>query len=168
MRAQDLPVLHDVNETDFDRAFDLIKPRAYLSLHNEIKGIYSPCYNHTVIQGEADVSTGLTESELQQAMDFCLAVFAPTDPEMHAAVAERLTEKKELLDLNGPALLSQDVDRILGSGDEDAVHVVKRINARKVTHNQVNHVRQDFVQESFVGLIPSIQRGELGLRPCMG
>jgi flavine halogenase len=30
MRAQSIPILHDVNEADFDRAFDLIRPRTYI------------------------------------------------------------------------------------------------------------------------------------------
>jgi flavine halogenase len=119
-----------------------------------------------VIQGEADVSVGLTEDELQKAMEFCLAVFAPTNPEVHAAVAERLADKADLLRNDAPALLPEDVVGIIGTEDEEAVHVVKRINARKITHSQVNDVRRHFVQESFEGLVPSIQRGELGLRVC--
>ena len=122
------------------------------------------CFHYlSVIQGEADVSAGLTESDLQGAIDFCLAVFAPTSPELHVEVAERL-DNKELMERKAPPMLPKDVVSVLGH-DADAVHVVQKINARKLTHVQVDDVKRHFVQETFEGLVPSIQRGRLGLRP---
>ena len=113
------------------------------------------------MRGEADVSTSLSEKELQKAIEFCAAVFAPTSPEMHQQVAQRLDA--HLTDAYGPVLLPEDVLDALGERDDDAFHVITRINARKPIHAQVNDVREHFIQEEFCGLIPSIERGELGL-----
>lgn len=96
-------------------------------------------------------------------MEFCLGVFAPTTPELHDEVTERLN--KNLLDENAPPMLPKDVANVLGP-DEDAVYVVQKVNARKLTHVQVDDVSGHFTQETFEGLVPSIQRGKLGLVPA--
>lgn len=70
MRAQDVDVLCDVGEDNFDKAFQRIRP---------------------LIQGNADLGPRLSESEVQQALDFCNDMFT-TSPEDHAAVRQRAQE----------------------------------------------------------------------------
>ncbi|KZV68748.1 FAD/NAD-P-binding domain-containing protein [Peniophora sp. CONT] len=141
IQSQDVPVLQDVDEDNFDRAFYLLRP---------------------VLRGESDVSGGsLTEDELIQAMRFCSAVvLAPTTPSMHADVAKRLPDT--LTDVDGPVMLSEDIKRVVGEDDDEAFHVLREINARKPIH-QMYDVGNHFVQEAFCGLVPRIERGELGL-----
>lgn len=160
MRAQQSPILQDVDEENFDRAFALIRPRERSLFVTKRTGTHYEIPK--VMRGEADVSTGLTEQELQKAIEFCAAVFAPTSPEMHREVAQRLDTS--LTDAKGPVLLPEHVLATLGESDADAVHVITRINARKPIHTDVNDVREYFLQEEFCGLIPNIERGKLGLR----
>lgn len=69
-----------------------------------------------VIQGGSDIGRRLSEDELQQTLDFCGKLFAPTSPEEHHA-AERLlaeghaTDESEakttnlrFLDVHGPVI----------------------------------------------------------------
>lgn len=60
MRAQELPVLSDIDEDNFDRAFDLFRP---------------------VIQGDVDVKKELSEASLRQTIDFCTQAFEPASLE---------------------------------------------------------------------------------------
>ncbi|KAJ7279073.1 hypothetical protein C8J57DRAFT_1502903 [Mycena rebaudengoi] len=107
IRAQQIPVLSDIDEGNFDRAFDLIRP---------------------VIQGTADAGQKLTEDELQKAMDFVTHIFNPTDPEMQEAVGTRLG--MDLLAPGAPILTEEQIDRMT-AGDEDAKFVLNQSNATK-------------------------------------
>ncbi|KAF9451350.1 FAD/NAD(P)-binding domain-containing protein [Macrolepiota fuliginosa MF-IS2] len=60
MRAQELPVLSDIDEDNFDRAFDVFRP---------------------VIQGEADVQARFSEDSLRRTIDFCTQAFEPASLE---------------------------------------------------------------------------------------
>ncbi|KAJ7724282.1 putative halogenase [Mycena olivaceomarginata] len=68
INAQAAPVLSDIDEDNFDRAFDFLRP---------------------IIQGAADADQSVTEQTLQRTMDFCENAMGPTTPEMHAAVADQ-------------------------------------------------------------------------------
>lgn len=116
-----------------------------------------------VLQGAGDVGKQLTEHELQSAMEFCAGVFAPTTPEMYEDVAKRIDKK--LMDVNGPILLPEDIVRIVGADDPQAIHVLKEINARKPIHT-VYDVAVHFGSEALEGFVPTVKRGELGLTRC--
>ncbi|KXN81055.1 Tryptophan 2-halogenase [Leucoagaricus sp. SymC.cos] len=60
IRAQELPVLSDIDEDNFDKAFDLFR---------------------IVIQGDIDVKKGLSENSLRQTIDFCTQAFEPESME---------------------------------------------------------------------------------------
>ncbi|ETW79545.1 putative halogenase [Heterobasidion irregulare TC 32-1] len=139
IKAQHAPVLQDLNEGNFDRAFALLRP---------------------VLQGAGDVGKELTEDEVQRAMEFCSNLFAPTDPKMHSAVAARVDRR--LMDKEGPILLSEEVKKIVGEEDEEAIHVLNEINARKPIHTMYD-VAQQFGHEAWGGFVPVCVRGKLGL-----
>ncbi|KAF7342886.1 hypothetical protein MSAN_02005000 [Mycena sanguinolenta] len=65
---QSVAVLADVDEDNYDRAFDFIRP---------------------VIQGKSDTDPTITEDMLQSTMDFCEHALGLTDPEMHEDVAKK-------------------------------------------------------------------------------
>ncbi|KAI0698239.1 hypothetical protein BC835DRAFT_1335198 [Cytidiella melzeri] len=71
IRAQTDNVLVDIDEDNFDKAFEFFRP---------------------VIQGGADMGKKLSEDEVQLALDFCVNLFSPTTPEQHEAVRRRITE----------------------------------------------------------------------------
>ncbi|KAF7352022.1 hypothetical protein MVEN_01164500 [Mycena venus] len=135
--SQSVPVLSDIQEDNFDRAFDFIKP---------------------VIQGKADTDPTVTEDVLQRTMDFCEHALGMTDPEMHAEVAKRVDPK--LLADNGPILGPKDVVAIAGD-DEEVEAVLRRINSRKAV--EAIHWQPNFRGESFHGLSIHLERGKLGL-----
>ncbi|KAF9485500.1 FAD/NAD(P)-binding domain-containing protein [Pholiota conissans] len=139
MRNQHLPIMSDIDEDNFDRAFDLIRP---------------------VIQGTADVGHRLSEDELQKTMDFCQNIFAPTTPEMYASVQARVSP--ELMSPTGPIMTSADLDRILDPGDIDAKLVLSEINARKAIHPMYS-ATVNFGVEYHRGLTAVMKHGKLGL-----
>jgi len=139
IRNQSIDVMSDINEDNFDRAFDMIRP---------------------VIQGTADVGKTLTDDELDKTMDFCRYLFAPTDPEMYECVLARVP--RELADPHGPILLDADLDKILDPDDDEARFVIGEINARKQIHTMYNPI-QNFSAEDHFGFKAVLQRGKLGL-----
>ncbi|KAJ7780262.1 hypothetical protein DFH07DRAFT_468316 [Mycena maculata] len=107
MRNQQVPVLSDISEDNFDKAFDLIRP---------------------VIQGTADAGQMLTEDELQKAMDFVTHIFVPTDPELQQAVGTRLGV--DLLAPGAPILTKEQITS-MAAGDKDTELVLNQANATK-------------------------------------
>ncbi|KAJ7353678.1 hypothetical protein DFH08DRAFT_857474 [Mycena albidolilacea] len=107
IRNQQVAVLSDIDEGNFDRAFDLIRP---------------------VIQGTADAGQIITEDELQKAMDFVTHIFVPTDPEMQERVGTRIG-----MDVLAPGapILTKDQIAGLSAGDEDTEWVLNQANATK-------------------------------------
>ncbi|KAK7055108.1 hypothetical protein R3P38DRAFT_2845154 [Favolaschia claudopus] len=137
IRNQQVPVLSDINETNFDRAFDLIRP---------------------VIQGTADAGK-LTENELQKAMEFVTHLFVPTDPEMQQSVGTRLG-----VDFLAPGtpLLTRDEISNLAAGDEDTEWVLNQANATKSV-NDFYTGPEHLLGEVVNGLVGSTKVGCLGL-----
>ncbi|KAF7345543.1 hypothetical protein MVEN_01573000 [Mycena venus] len=137
--SQSVPVLSDIEEDNFDRAFEFIRP---------------------IIQGAADTDPTVTEEMLQATMDFCEHALGLTDPEMHEAVASRIDP--QLMAEDGPILGPKDVAAIAG-GDEETEAVLRRINSRKAVESLVDW-QPNFRGESFNGLSIFLERGNLGLR----
>ncbi|TFK18106.1 hypothetical protein FA15DRAFT_698203 [Coprinopsis marcescibilis] len=142
IRSQSVDILSDVDEDNFDRAFDIIRP---------------------VIQGTADVGQNLTKSDLSKTLEFCQvspAVWAPVDPEMQAEVSNRFGA--ELVNPAAPIFKPEELDAIIGSDDEDALNVIKRINARKVV-DPIFRGTSSLETEVVKGFVTRLERGNLGL-----
>ncbi|KAJ7220920.1 putative halogenase, partial [Mycena pura] len=137
--AQDAPVLSDVDEDNFDRAFDFLRP---------------------VIQGTADADHGVTEETLQHTMNFCAHALGPTTPGMHDAVAHRVDGA--LLARDGPLLGTGAVAALAGA-DEGAKQVLWRVNARKAVDG-IYDWEQNFRAENLAGFTVRLERGKLGLQ----
>ncbi|KAL7952855.1 non-heme halogenase [Trichoderma compactum] len=69
IRSQEEPVLSDINEDNFDRAFAFFRP---------------------VIQGIADVDAKLSQDELRKTLEFCSNAFEPVKPEDRTTMLEKL------------------------------------------------------------------------------
>jgi len=136
VRSQSAPLMSEIDEDNFDRAFSLIRP---------------------VIQGTADISKQLTEDELERTIDFCRNIVAPTDPEEMKAVASRVS--KEILSVNAPVYTSKQISDMVGEEDEEARRVVEDINARKPIYVMTGKLELEEVE----GLKVELKRGELGL-----
>ncbi|KAJ7229535.1 putative halogenase [Mycena haematopus] len=135
--SQSVAVLSDVDEDNFDRAFDFIRP---------------------VIQGTSDTDPTITEEMLQSTMDFCEHALGLTDPEMHEDVAKRVDPA--LLADDGPLMGVKDVVAMAGD-DEDMEMVLRRVNSRKAL--EPLNWQPNFRGETFNGLYIRLEQGNLGL-----
>ncbi|PFH50120.1 hypothetical protein AMATHDRAFT_61783 [Amanita thiersii Skay4041] len=135
MQSQNRPVLSDVSEDNFDRAFSLFRP---------------------IIQGAADTTNKLTEEELEGMLDFCMHLF---DPGEHAGVAQRL--QPDLLALHGPVMGSAELDKALPPEDVEAKKFLSRFNALKILRNDTSP--ESFGTEAVDGYTVQFERGHLGL-----
>jgi hypothetical protein len=143
IKAQAIPVLQDIDENHFDRAFVALRP---------------------VIQGAADVGKELTDNEIQAAMDFVGAVFDSSE-ELNASVAGRI--KEELLKPDAPMIMTKDIVQLVGEKDHEAIRVLQQLNARKVTRPMYD-INSQFAHESVGGLVAICQRGSMGLLKVPG
>ncbi|KAF7335079.1 Radh flavin-dependent halogenase [Mycena venus] len=139
INAQAAPVLSDIDEDNFDRAFDFLRP---------------------VIQGSADIDKTVTEDILQRTMDFCEHAMAPTTSEMHAGVAARMGPS--LVAADGPVMGVEQVAALAGK-DEEAKQVLWAVNARKAVGGLVDWERT-FESGNLRGLSIVLERAKLGLR----
>ncbi|KAJ7116117.1 putative halogenase [Mycena crocata] len=135
IKAQESPVFCDIDEDNFDRAFNFLRP---------------------IIQGAADADPKMTESELQDTMDFCQHVFAPTDAKMHTDVSQRLGS--ELTSPDAPIMSVSSVMALAGN-DEDAKNVLLKVNARK----PLAEMYGCNTAEVLAGFYVRMEKGELGL-----
>ncbi|KAJ7090628.1 FAD/NAD-P-binding domain-containing protein [Mycena epipterygia] len=138
INAQAAPVLSDVDEDNFDRAFDFLRP---------------------VIQGTADAGA-VTEQTLQRTMDFCEHALGSATPEMHASVSARLNPS--LLAHDGQIMDTQAVADLAGQ-DEEAKQVLWNVNSRKAVQGIYDWER-NFQGENLGGFSVVLERGVLGLR----
>nr|GAT47490.1 predicted protein [Mycena chlorophos] len=141
--SQQTPVLSDIDEDNFDRAFDFLRP---------------------VIQGIADadrVGAGVTETHVQATMDFCEHALGGTNPEMAEEVAQRVNP--DLLDRSKPIMSMDEVTESVGDDDEDAKAVVMRVNARKAINGMYDW-EENFRDERLSGgYVVRLERGRLGI-----
>lgn len=130
-----------------------------------------------VIQGNADLGPRVSESEVQNALDFCAGLFKPVNPGIAGKLRKHLeslddnqfsahgVEKRALLDFTAPPLPVEDIRHIAriptflpalerGSGeDADAEGEVQRIleliNARRLIHRE--HGGLHYLEEESLG-----------------
>ncbi|EJC99652.1 FAD/NAD-binding domain-containing protein [Fomitiporia mediterranea MF3/22] len=139
IRQQNKPVLGDVNEDNFDKAFTLFRP---------------------IILGTADSEAEhLSDSSLNSMIDFCVHLFDPTNEEQHKAAAKKYGP--ELVALNGPIMGSKEFDKVVDAADNDAKMVLSRMNALKVLRNDTSC--ESFRTDAVNGYVVELDRGNLGL-----
>ncbi|KAF8205877.1 putative halogenase [Mycena galopus ATCC 62051] len=135
IKAQESPVFSDINEDNFDRAFTFLRP---------------------IIQGAADADPAMTERELQDTMDFCQHVFAPTDIDMVDKVSKKLGP--EVISPEAPIMSVASVMKLAGS-DEDAKNVLLKANARKPLAEMYGCNTAEVMEGFYVRM----EKGSLGL-----
>ncbi|KAJ6472489.1 putative halogenase [Mycena sanguinolenta] len=138
IKAQESPVFSDIDEDNFDRAFQFLRP---------------------IIQGSADADPGMTEKELQDTMDFCQHVFAPTDIAMIGEVEKKLGS--EVVSAEAPIMSVASVMALAGS-DKDSQTVLLKANARKPLAEMYGCNSAEVLE----GFYQSMERGKLGLVPA--
>ena len=118
----------------------------------------------------------LSETELQNSLDYCKNIFNPTSPEDHESVAKSIGQ--ELLDITAPVMDPAALERVLApkcvpaTGEKDAEDllntldasgkmVLDKVNARRLIHQEygVNNMET----EPLNGYVMRLERGNLGL-----
>ncbi|KAG1723503.1 putative halogenase [Suillus lakei] len=136
IRNQDMPVMSGVDEDNFDRAFELIRP---------------------VIQGTADVGRVLTEDEIEKTMDFCHDVLIPTEPEMDYASTTTRSDPV-ITSPDGSKLMTEwDLDHLVGDTGKDTQMVFDQLRAGQSIQTT------SFGAEEHLGFKAVLERGKLGL-----
>ncbi|KIK61207.1 hypothetical protein GYMLUDRAFT_225434 [Collybiopsis luxurians FD-317 M1] len=162
LRAQNMNILTDIDEENYDRAFAFLRP---------------------VIQGNAEMGVRLYERELQESLDFCVKLFSATSPESHAQLSSNPRIGQELLDLTAPVMAPQVLEEALSvasesesrNGEKDRSEsfeerrrkeetrmALEKINARRVLNPEYSV--NGFEAEAFDGFSIRMERGRLGLK----
>ncbi|KAF9076882.1 hypothetical protein BDP27DRAFT_1379798 [Rhodocollybia butyracea] len=139
MKSQTAPILAEIDEDNFDRAFDFLRP---------------------VIQGGAEADPHLTESELNEALEFCEHGVGPANPELFESVSKRIDQG--LLAPSAPLMSAREVDALVGE-DEEAKQVLRKHNSNKALSIAFDY-QHNFRNEIVNGMYVHLQKGELGLR----
>ncbi|KAJ7319134.1 FAD/NAD-binding domain-containing protein [Mycena albidolilacea] len=137
MRQQEQPVLHDVNEDNFDAAFSLFRP---------------------VIAGISDASEKLNDEQIGKVMDFCANIFDPSVG-VDNLIAVRKRYNPAYSSLTGPILSVEDVEKI-APGDPEAHKVFLKINSLKVIREEADYSALE--KEGMYGYVANTVRGQLG------
>ncbi|KAH7915075.1 hypothetical protein BJ138DRAFT_225578 [Hygrophoropsis aurantiaca] len=148
IRAQNLDILNDVDEDNYDRAFATIRP---------------------VIQGASDMGSRLSEAELNCALDFCAKFFNPTIP-----VVNRLKQgiPSEFLDVTRPMVDPLTLEASLASGiqsimqglvacDPEVRLEIEKVNMRRMLHGEYGLHNMEV--EDILGFVVRLEKGRLGL-----
>ncbi|KAJ7668518.1 FAD binding domain-containing protein [Mycena polygramma] len=163
--SQSADVLSDIDEDNFDRAFSFLRP---------------------VIQGASDMGKLLSETELENALQFCVKIFDPTTPEQHDRVAAKSEISQALLDVTAPLVDPAVLEKALhvehmppqksvppsrpirlNARDRSASEVAEtrmvlnKINARRVVHAE--YAINNFESEPIAGYVVRLEKGRLGL-----
>jgi flavine halogenase len=144
-----------------------------------------------VIQGNADLGPRISESEVQNALDFCASLFNPFNQGVANDLRKHLegldddqfsshgVEKSALMDVTAPLLPAKEVQNIArdpsflpalenGSVEEaetEVQRILERINARRLIHRE--HSGLHSLEEETLGAGPGysirLECGRLGL-----
>jgi hypothetical protein len=168
MRAQSEHVLSDVGENNFDRAFDFLRP---------------------VIQGSADLGPRISENEVQNALDFCVDLFDPSDQGEANDLRKYLegiddgqfsahgAEKSVIMNFASRHLPAKDVQNTArdpsslpavenGSaeeGESEVRRVLEKINARRLLHREYTGLHALEEESLGAGYSLRLESGRLGL-----
>ncbi|KAG6837830.1 hypothetical protein H0H93_016198 [Arthromyces matolae] len=166
IRAQNLDILSDIDEDNYDRAFAYLRP---------------------VIQGASDMGKRLSETELQKSLEFCVKLFNPTTPEQHERLSQSFGTCNALFDVAAPIVkpavledairisiqsfascseMDSDSDSDKSSSDTarraETKLVLEKINARRIVHAEYDLNNMEV--EPLDGYVMRLKRGLLGLR----
>jgi len=168
IRAQSEDVLSGVGEDNFDKAFNFLRP---------------------VIQGNADLGPRLSESEVQNALDFCASLFNPFNRGVANDLRRHLegldddqfsahgVEKSALMDVTAPLLPTKEVQNIARDpsflpalencsaeeAEAEVQRILERINARRLIHREHSGLHSLEEESLGAGYRIRLECGRLGL-----
>jgi hypothetical protein len=128
-----------------------------------------------VIQGNADLGPRFSESEVQNALDFCVGLFNPVNPDLAGKLRKHLesldedqfsahgVEKRALLDVTAPPLPVEDIKHIARiptflpalencpglDAEVEVQRILELMNARRFIHRE--HAGLHSLEEESLG-----------------
>ena len=125
----------------------------------------------TVIQGEADVSNGVSQTELSETIAFCANAWDGVNPKERAAILQKIqlavdsatSKDSSSEDRNPEAIL----DKVQQALSEEEVRVMNYIRARQLLRTEDTMHIENFSTDVIDGLAPHVQRGCLTLRKAV-
>ncbi|KAJ6438871.1 Tryptophan 2-halogenase [Purpureocillium lavendulum] len=141
IRSHDEPVLQDIDEVGFQRAFDLLRP---------------------IIQGsvDADGSEKMSQSDISEVLQFCFRAFTYVSPEKKDALFEKLKHLGfEAGDVNATTTALEDVKKLV---TPEEWHVIETLRSRRMIREDPFDI-ESFTLDTIDGLAPRLERGNLGL-----
>ncbi|KAF7342923.1 hypothetical protein MSAN_02008800 [Mycena sanguinolenta] len=152
---QSVAVLADVDEDNYDRAFDFIRPGMFLFPRTKSRSRLS----RTQLSRASPIRTRLSRRICCRAQWTSASTPSGlTDPEMHEDVAKKVDPA--LLTDDAPLMSVKDAKALAGD-DEDIEMVLRRVNSRKAL--EPLNWQPNFRGETFENLYIRLERGNLGL-----
>ncbi|KAJ5649329.1 FAD/NAD(P)-binding domain-containing protein [Penicillium longicatenatum] len=142
IREQYEPIIQDMDEEGFQRAFDILRP---------------------IIQGTVDAdSTGkMSQSEISKALEFCFRAFTYVPPEQKDALFEKL-KKLGVKSGQNDATAAKALDDIQKHLTVDELQVLETLRSRRMIREDPFEM-DSFTLDTIDGLAPNLVRGKLGL-----
>ncbi|KAH6624379.1 putative flavin-dependent halogenase/O-methyltransferase bifunctional protein [Chaetomium sp. MPI-SDFR-AT-0129] len=143
IRAQEDPVIQDIDEEGFQRAFDLFRP---------------------VIQGTADADpTGkLAQSDISNTVNFCLKAFSAVTPEQKETVINKLQSAGLGDQTHDDESIIKALNGLEKSLTPQEALVLDILRSRRMIREDGFNM-DSFALDAIDGLTPRLERGNLGL-----
>ncbi|SPB46658.1 Elongation factor Tu GTP binding domain family protein [Aspergillus niger] len=167
IREQYEPIIQDMEEEGFQRAFDLLRPSTDLLKHFILAPVLvlqlTKILCVSVIQGTVDAdNTGkISYTEISKALEFCFRAFTYVPPEKKDALFEKL---KNLGVESGKsdAKEAKALDDIEKHLTRDELQVLEILRSRRMIREDPFEM-DSFTLDTIDGLAPNLVRGKLGL-----
>ncbi|KAL2864295.1 uncharacterized protein BJX67DRAFT_373998 [Aspergillus lucknowensis] len=142
IREQHEPIIQDMDEEGFQRAFDLLRP---------------------IIQGTVDTDTTgkLSKSEISKVLEFCFRAFTYVPPEQKDALFEKL-KKLGIESGQNDATAAKALDNIQKHLTVDELQVLETLRSRRMIREDPFEM-DSFTLDTIDGLAPNLVRGKLGV-----
>ncbi|KAL8926519.1 MAG: hypothetical protein Q9208_002846 [Pyrenodesmia sp. 3 TL-2023] len=147
IRSQNEPILSDLGENHMDNAFDRFRP---------------------IIQGKADIGSGVSQTELSETIAFCANAWDSVKPDERAAVLQKIRRVfNQYIGGNTPSK-TQDAEAIFEKVrqnlSEEEMRVMNYIRARQSMRTEDTMHIKNFSTDVIDGFAPNVERGSLTLK----
>ncbi|KAF4973312.1 hypothetical protein FSARC_387 [Fusarium sarcochroum] len=160
IRSQYEPVIQDIDEDGFQRAFDLLRPSKDPLLFAIPISIL---IRFLVIQGTVDADTKGTESraEISKVLEFCFRAFTYVPPEQKDALFEKLKKLGVGSQQSHEATL-EEFEQIKKYLTPEESQIVEILRSRRMIREDPFDI-DSFTLDTIDGLAPNLVHGKLGL-----
>ncbi|EFY89824.1 putative flavin-dependent halogenase/O-methyltransferase [Metarhizium acridum CQMa 102] len=167
IRTQHEPIIQDMDEEGFQRAFDLFRPSMKCpSLPyppDSVLALTEFFFSVLVIQGTVDADTAgkVSKFEISKILQFCFKAFAYVPPEKKDALFDKLRNLDSKA-LHNDAKEFQTLDGIEKHLTADELQILETLRSRRMIREDPFEM-DSFTLDTIDGMAPNLVRGSLGL-----